>query len=114
MKQVIVVRRDLEMGKGKVCAQVAHASLEAYKLALRKKREWVEEWEREGGKKIVLRVDSLQELLDLYERARKFVPAVLIRDAGLTQVPPGTVTALGAGPAPDDILDKIFGGLKLL
>ncbi len=111
---VVVVRRDRGMGKGKVCAQVAHAVLEVYKEAKKRRKEWVEAWEREGGKKIVLRVDSMKELLDLYEKAKKRVPAVLIRDAGLTQVPPGTVTALGAGPGPDEVMDEIFGGLKLL
>ncbi len=114
MKQVIVVRTDLKMGKGKICAQVAHASLEAYKKALKEKPEWVRSWETEGSKKIVLKVNSEKELLELFERAKKEVPAVLIRDAGLTQVPPGSITAAGFGPAPDEVMDRLFGHLKLL
>ncbi len=114
MKQVIVVRTDIRMGKGKIAAQVAHASLEAYKRTLKKHPEWVEEWEREGSKKIVLKVSSEKDLLDLYEKAKKEVPAALVRDAGYTQVEPGTVTCAGFGPAPDEIMDRLFGHLKLL
>lgn len=114
MKQVIVVRTDLRMGKGKIAAQVAHASLEAYKRTLREHPDWVEAWEREGSKKVVLKVRSEKELLELYERAKKEVPAALIRDAGYTQVDPGTVTCAGFGPAPDDVMDRLFGHLKLL
>ena len=114
MKQVILVRTDIKMGKGKICAQVAHASLEAYKKALRERPEWVKEWEAGGSKKIVLKVKDEKELLELYQRVSKEVPAVIIRDAGLTQVPPGTITAAGFGPAPDELLDKFFGHLKLL
>ena len=114
MKQVILVRTDIKMGKGKICAQVAHASLEAYKKALREKPEWVKKWEEGGSKKIVLKVSSEKELLRLYSEASKEVPAVIIRDAGLTQVPPNTITAAGFGPAPDAVLDKYFSKLKLL
>ena len=114
MKQVIAVRTDLRMGKGKIAAQVAHASLEAYKRALRERPEWVEAWEREGSKKVVLKVRSEKELLELYERAKREVPAALIRDAGYTQVDPGTITCAGFGPAPDDVMDRLFGHLKLL
>jgi len=114
MKQVIVVRKDLDLGKGKLCAQVAHASLEAYKLTKAKRPSWVKGWELEGCKKIVVKVENLEELLKLYENMSKEVPCVLIRDAGHTQVPPGTVTCMGAGPAPDGLLDKYTKSLKLL
>jgi len=67
-KQVIVVRADLKMGKGKMAAQAAHASLEAYKSA---DRHAVSEWESSGVKKVVLKVDSLQELMGIYNRLKK-------------------------------------------
>ncbi|NPA86435.1 MAG: peptidyl-tRNA hydrolase [Candidatus Diapherotrites archaeon] len=114
MKQVILVRTDIKMGKGKTCAQVAHASLEAYKKALKERPEWVKTWESEGSKKVVLKVSGEQELLELYQRVSKEVPAALIRDAGLTQLPPGTLTAAGFGPAPEEVLDRHFSHLKLL
>ena len=115
MKQAIVVRTDLQMGKGKVAAQVAHASLAAAETAQEKKAGWYREWREEGQAKIVLKVGSLEALDELFRRARSAgLPASMIEDRGLTQVDPGTVTCLGVGPAPDAEIDKITGKLKLL
>ena len=114
-KQSIVVRTDIKMGKGKTCAQVAHASLEAALKAMKEKPEWFEAWRKQGQKKVVLKVSSEKELIEIYEKARSMgLPASLIRDAGLTQVEPGTLTAVAIGPAPEEDVDKITGKLKLL
>jgi PTH2 family peptidyl-tRNA hydrolase len=115
LKQVIVIRRDLDMGKGKMVAQGAHASLSAFLKAWRTRREWAVEWLRSGQKKVVVRVDSLEELVEVYRKARSLgLPVSVVRDKGLTQVPLGTVTAIGIGPAPADLVDKVTGHLKLL
>jgi len=115
MKQAIVVRTDLQMGKGKVAAQVAHASLAAAEAAQERKEGWYREWKREGQAKIVLKVDSLEALDELYMKAKSVgLPASMIEDRGLTQVDPGTVTCLGVGPAPDSEIDRVTGKLKLL
>jgi PTH2 family peptidyl-tRNA hydrolase len=115
LKQVIVLRRDLEMGKGKMVAQGCHAAVEAVLETMKRDKKLVERWLEQGQKKIVLRVDSEEELLDLYRRAQELgITAVLVVDKGLTQLPPNTVTALGLGPAPAEVLDKITGKLKLL
>ncbi len=115
MKQVIIIRSDLGMSKGKLAVQVAHASVTAAFEAYRSKKEWFEEWWRSGQKKVVVKVQGEAELIELYERAvRSGLPASLIRDAGLTELPPGTTTAAAVGPAPDDAVDKLTGGLKLL
>lgn len=112
MKQVIVVRSDLKMGKGKLAAQVAHASLEAYKRA---EKEKIKVWEAEGSKKIVVKVNSLAELLDLERKAKELeIPNALVRDAGLTQLEEGTITCLALGPAEDEKIDKLTRNLKLL
>lgn len=111
-KQVIVVRKDLGMSKGKLCVQVAHASLEAYK----KSKFWAKrKWEREGAKKIVVGVDSLEKLKKLYTQALSLgIPCSLISDAGKTELKPGTVTALGIGPDRSEKIDRITGKLKTL
>lgn len=114
-KQVIIVRADLKMSKGKLAAQVAHAAVIAAFKAYRDYREWFEEWWRSGQKKIVLKASSEKELLDIASIAcSRNLPVSIVRDAGLTELPPGTLTAVAIGPAPSDIIDEITGRLKLL
>jgi PTH2 family peptidyl-tRNA hydrolase len=113
VKQVILVRKDVAMGKGKVAAQVAHASLGAYRKAKKLEPKKVADWEREGGKKVVLRA-SLDELMEFRQWADGAgVASYLVKDAGHTQVEPGTVTALGLGPDTEEKL-KPTEKLKLL
>ena len=115
MKQVIVVRSDLGMGKGKVAAQVAHASLSAAEAAQQKKPGWYGGWKDGGQAKIVLKVGSEEELRELFRKAKSAgIPAALVEDRGLTQVEPGTTTCLAVGPAPEADVDAITGKLKLL
>ena len=114
MKQVIVTRSDLKLGKGKLAAHVAHASLEGYKKAKGKDSGIVQEWEDEGQKKIVVKIPTEKEMLELFERAKGAVPCALIRDAGLTQIEPGTITCLAIGPWKDADVDRFTKDLKLL
>ncbi|MFH1125549.1 MAG: peptidyl-tRNA hydrolase Pth2 [Candidatus Altiarchaeota archaeon] len=110
LKQVIVVRGDLKLGKGKMAAQVAHASVTAAD-----KSPWKKDWITQGQKKTVLKCSGEKELLILMEQARaQGLPTALIEDAGLTQIPSGTKTCIGIGPAPEEQVDKITGKLKLL
>jgi PTH2 family peptidyl-tRNA hydrolase len=114
-KQAIVVRRDLRMGKGKLAAQVAHAAVSAAEEARERFPGWWSEWMREGQKKVVLRVEGEEELLRIYEESRRRgLPTALVRDMGLTQLPPGTATCAGIGPAPEPDVDGLVGRLKLL
>jgi PTH2 family peptidyl-tRNA hydrolase len=100
------------MSEGKKCAQTAHASLGSYKKTDKKV---VKKWESEGQKKVVLKVDSEKEILDLYEKIkREKIPCFLVEDAGLTELEPGTITALGIGPEKEEVLNRITGRLKLL
>ncbi|BAN90510.1 peptidyl-tRNA hydrolase Pth2 [Aeropyrum camini] len=117
-KQAIVVRRDLGMGRGKAAAQAAHASCGAVFLIMESGRpewrRWLESWRRQGQAKVVLRVDSLHELQEIYRRAvEEGLPASFVRDAGKTQLEPGTPTAVAVGPAPSRLVDRITGSLKL-
>lgn len=112
LKQVLVIRADLKMSKGKIGAQCAHASLEA---AENSSKNMVAVWRSEGAKKVVLRVDSEKELLALQRKAKaEKLVATLIRDAGHTEVAPGTITTLGIGPDSEIKIDKVTGSLKAL
>ncbi|MEM3420734.1 MAG: peptidyl-tRNA hydrolase Pth2 [Candidatus Hadarchaeum sp.] len=114
-KQVIVVRIDIEMSPGKLAAQVAHGSVGAAEETRKKHRGWFHNWFSEGQKKVVVKVGGESELRELKKKADKLgLPNMLVVDAGLTELAPGTVTALGIGPAPNEILDQITGNLPLL
>ncbi len=116
IKQVIVVRSDLKMGKGKLAAQVAHAAVEAAENGRRKRPEWYEAWRDQGQAKVVVKTDGGETALEeLQKQARSTgLPVALIHDRGLTQLEPGTMTCLGIGPGPSDLIDKLTGHLKLL
>ena len=85
MKQVIVVRKDLKMSIGKLSSQACHASLESSEEAKKQNRTDWKTWHEEGAKKVVVQVGSLEELLELEEKARHVkLPIALIIDRGLT------------------------------
>ncbi len=112
LKQVIVVRDDLKLSRGKIAVQVAHAAVIGYlKSDSNLRRKWLDE----GQKKIVLKVKSLEELLEIKQKAEslKLVTGV-VQDAGLTEIPPGTITAVVIGPDDEKKIDKVTGNLPLL
>ncbi|MFN7991616.1 MAG: peptidyl-tRNA hydrolase Pth2 [Candidatus Micrarchaeia archaeon] len=114
-KQTIVVRADLKMGKGKLAAQSSHASLGAYKRVAKSNPGIVRSWEEEGQKKVVLKVESEAELYEFFQKGKDAgIPCEIIRDAGHTQLEPGTTTCFAAGPWDEKELDSVFGKLKLL
>ncbi|QQG38547.1 MAG: peptidyl-tRNA hydrolase [Candidatus Woesearchaeota archaeon] len=112
MKQVILVRQDLKLSRGKASAQVAHASLES---AMKSDKETVSEWRNEGAKKVILKVKDEKELLDFQKKAKQVkLTTSLITDAGKTHLDPGTITCLAIGPDKEEKIDKITGHLKLI
>ena len=114
-KQVLVVRADLKMSTGKTAAQAGHAAVSAAEEARKKRLEWWNAWLAEGQCKIAVKVESEQELLELKKRAKELkLPSALISDRGLTELPLGTITCLGIGPAPSHQVDKVTGELDLL
>lgn len=111
----MVVRRDLGMGTGKIAAQVAHAAVMAAERTKEKKPGWFYEWFEGGQAKVVVKVQSLDELLEVRKHAESLkLPVVQVNDSGLTQIPPGTTTCIGIGPAPSEMIDKVTNRLKLL
>jgi len=114
-KQAIVFRSDLRLSKGKTAVQAGHAAISAAEEARKRHKEWWDAWTEEGQCKIAVKVKSEKELLELEKQAKEFaLPCALIVDRGLTEVPPGTVTCLGIGPAPAEKIDKITGMLPLV
>lgn len=114
-KMVIVTRRDLNLSKGKLAAQVGHAAVDCAIKAMRYDKRNFDAWHGEGQKKTVLRVDSEREFFPLKTAAEDAgLSTALIKDAGHTEIPPGTVTVLGIGPGDEATVDKVTGHLKLL
>ena len=112
MKQVMVVRTELKMRKGKIAAQCCHGSLGAYK---RSDKDKIKKWENEAYGKVVCKVQTLEELLALKKHAdEKGLTNYLVIDAGRTQIPTSSVTVLAIGPDEDEIIDEVTGHLKLL
>ncbi|CAG0882396.1 unnamed protein product [Darwinula stevensoni] len=113
-KLILVVRTDLKMGKGKVAAQCAHASVLAFRQAMTRNPEMLKMWELCGQPKVVVKVDDESILNELAVHARSLGLIVsIIRDAGRTQIAPNSKTVLGVGPGPVDLVDKVTGHLKL-
>ena len=114
-KQVIAVRTDLGMSKGKLAVQVAHGAVSASeRVRVTQQHVW-KAWFTEGQKKVVVKVASEEALLDLRRIAVDLgLPFALIRDAGMTELPPGTTTVIAVGPGPAEKIDRLTGELKLL
>ena len=111
-KQVILVRDDLKLPKGKLSSQVAHASVDAI---LKSDKKMIGFWKTEGGKKIVLKVKDEKELFKYKQIAEESgLKTALITDAGHTVVEPGTITCLGIGPDLEEKIDKVSGKLKMM
>jgi len=111
-KQCLIIRNDVKMSCGKRCAQAAHASIGAYNNA---DKSLQKSWLSEGQKKVVLKANDERTLYELKVIAERVgISTSLIQDAGMTEIPPGTITALGLGPAKSADLDKITGNLSLL
>ena len=129
-KQVLVLRKDLNMRKGKIGAQSSHASIGALfarelaqiedldgdnvRISWEINKDQLN-WFLNLSKKIVVYVNSEEDLLDIYNKSKQAnLPCVIVKDAGLTEfggVP--TLTAVGIGPACDEDINPITGHLPL-
>ena len=115
IKQVIVVRTDLDMGKGKIAAQVGHACVLGAEHVRKSHPEWFETWWSIGQEKVVVKVSGIKALQDVKRAAIDLnLPWSEVTDAGHTQIAPGTTTCISLGPAPENLIDRITGELKLL
>ncbi|VVB69875.1 Peptidyl-tRNA hydrolase [uncultured archaeon] len=110
-KQMIFIRNDLKMGKGKIAAQAAHASIASF---LENDDEKNSEWINQGMKKIVLKINENDVKNIVSECKKNKINFAVIHDAGKTQVEAGTLTAIGVGPEEEKKLEKPFQKYKLL
>ena len=114
-KMIIVTRSDLKLSPGKLAAQVAHAAVACALETKKTNSKWFNKWQAEGAKKAVVKVESEKDFYLLKEKAEKLdMVAYIVEDAGHTEIPVGTKTVLGIGPAPDNIIDQVTGDLPLL
>ncbi len=112
LKQVILVRQDLNMPKGKLATQCAHASVEA---VLNSSKEKIHEWYEEGMKKVTLKVADLKELQKYQREAQKHgLKTAIITDAGKTFFDKPTTTCAAIGPDQEEKIDRVTGSLKML
>lgn len=122
IKQTIVWRHDLQCRAGKKMAQAAHASLADFASTLREhcdeegnvsgfkltKAQYL--WYIGNFRKIVLRVDSEEELLTIHEKAKELgLPTELIIDSALTEFEGPTKTCISIGPADAALIDQVTG-----
>ena len=128
IRQIIVMRKDLGMRKGKMIAQGAHASMkvlidqfivtdghEEYTWILSSDDSTLAQWIHGLFTKICVGVASEEELLGVYKKAQAAgLLCALIQDAGLTEFKEPTYTCCAIGPATKADLDPITGHLKLL
>ncbi|NLX47450.1 MAG: peptidyl-tRNA hydrolase [Euryarchaeota archaeon] len=114
-KMVIVVRKDLKLSPGKMAAQVAHAAVNCALVSKKRRSINFDRWYGEGQKKVVLKVQNLAELYEIKQAAEDLgLVTSLITDAGMTELPPNTVTCLGIGPAPNSEVDRVTGHLGMM
>lgn len=118
LKMTCIVRGDLSMSSGKVGSQVAHAVLGAYRAALGQPSAAadVRAWERTGEKIVLLSGEKGERGLRaaLAQAQQAGIPCAVCRDAGRTEVEPGTLTVAAIGPASEERIDAITGKLRLL
>lgn len=115
IKMSIIVRQDIKLSKGKTAAQCSHASILCYEKCLKLNPIILKQWIKMGQPKVILRISDLNELEELYEKVKKTnVIAELVKDAGRTEIAPGTITVLGLGPDYEQKIDDLVRHLKLL
>lgn len=112
-KMIIVMRKDLNMRKGKMVAQGSHAAVGVVLDNL--DHPFIKKWLASSFKKICVSVNSEQELLDVVAKAAEAgLVTKLIRDAGHTEFKEPTLTCAAIGPADAKDLHPITGHLSLL
>lgn len=114
-EMIVIVRKDLKMSIGKTAAQVGHAVLTTYKQAIKSRQDIVNYWEGSGQAKIILGIETLEELITIKNKADSLsIPNSMIIDAGFNEVLPNSITCIGFGPGKVTEIALIKNQLHLL
>ena len=115
LTMVLVTRKDLKLSRGKLAAQCSHAAVECALKASRECPKQLESWRENGARKIVVEAPNLDALKRLFGAAQADdIVCYMVRDAGHTEIPAGTVTVVGLGPGPRDSIDSLTGSFGLV
>ena len=112
---VLVTSADLKLTKGKMAAQCGHAVSDCVLKASSKDSRMLDRYLKEGARKIVVSAPHLEGLRRIYgEAAESGIICSMIKDAGHTEIPPGTITVVGLGPGIRSDIDSITSSLPLV
>ena len=112
---MLIVRRDAKMSAGKISVQCAHAAVECALACKKSSPRLFERWRNQGAKKICVFAEDLKELMGLHDEANHaHLTTHVVKDAGKTELAPGTVTVLGIGPATYQTMTRITSHLPLV
>ena len=100
LKIWFAIRSDLSMSSGKIAIQCAHAAVGLVKLHMAAESSWsrFEEYEAHNSPKIAVRIGSEKELDRVVEECKYRLLSYVVRDAGRSEVEPGTPTVVAFGP----------------
>ena len=109
----LIVRKDLKLSSGKLAVQCSHAAVNCSLTAKKTEPRLMERWQSNGARKICFAINDLESLKILMGKSKSAgLITHLIKDAGHTEIPPGTITVLGIGPAPKSSIDALTSELK--
>ena len=115
LTRVLVSRKDLKLSRVKLAAQCSHAAVECALKASRECPKQLESWRENGARKIVVEAPNLDTLKRLFGDAQADdIVCYMVRDAGHTEIPAGTVTVVGLGPGSRDSIDALTGSFGLV
>ena len=115
LTMVLVTRSDLNLSKGKLAAQCSHAAAECILKVRRTAPKTLERYLSKGARKIVCSTSNLDSLKRIFGEANEAgLVSYMVKDAGHTEIPAGTVTVVGIGPGPRSTIDTITSSLPLV
>tara|TARA_B100000767_G_scaffold94628_1_gene90997 strand:+ start:1726 stop:2067 length:342 start_codon:yes stop_codon:yes gene_type:complete len=109
----LIVRKDLKLSAGKLAVQCSHAATSCALAANKSEKRLLERWKDGGARKICLQIEDLASLQRLAGQAQSAnLITHIVKDAGHTEIPSGTITVLGIGPGPRRSIDALIQDLK--